>query len=523
MRNPKLVLIALLLANTLFGQKFTVQIGPEFKADRDLDFWGHLYSDPTGHWVLLTDANRGMFTYKSFTPVLQKYDRSFKLDFFKEIKVDDEDIQFKGMFYAQQKFVLCTQKNDKKADKITYSATLIGMDGKPQKPQRISVLQYDNKNTEPTNTTWRISEDTSKILLATWADRNDDDLKLKLALFVHDNQLNKLWSKNFNLPYSQERFQLRNVTVSNDGRVYVLAKVYDEKSNKESRKKNGKQEAAYKMVILRFDDTNEKPKEFVLSLAGKFVTDVTFKLAHNNDLYCAGFYANDKRGVIRGVFFTRINGQTGTAEVATSKELASADIARFDTEKDKSGDEGLDSNFDFKRLVLRDDGGIVVIAEQVYVTTSTTMSGNRMRTVYYYNNNEIFVTSIAPDGAIEWVRMVPKKQTFVDTNYFNGFSLMVSGGNMYFLYNEDEDNIGKPLTAKPKRISSFKDAVAGMVTLSFDGKMERSKIFNSKEDADALMAPADGEQISPNELFFITTRFKLFGSKKLRMGVVRVD
>ncbi len=523
MRNPRLTLIALLMASALYGQKFSVEIGPEFKTTRDQSFWGHLYSDPTGHYVLLTEGKRGMFGYKSFTPMLQKYDRSFKLDFFKEIKVDDEDIQFDNMFYAHQKFILSTHKNDKKADRVTYTATIIGMDGKAQKPQRVAAIEYENKDTEPNYVSWRISEDTSKVLLAIWADHNDNDLKTKLALTVQDNQLNKLWNKTFNMPYTQERLLVRNWTVANDGRVYMLAKVYDEKNNKEVKKKNGKQLAAYKMVILRFDDSGEKPKEFVLNLAGKIVTDVTFKLSHEGDLYCAGFFANDKKQVIQGVFYTRINGQSGEAELATSKELTAQEIASFDTEKDKSGDEGLDSNFDFKNLVLRDDGGIIVTAEQVYVTTSTTMTGNRMRTVYYYNNNEIFVTSISPDGNIEWVRMIPKKQTFVDTNYFNGFTLMVSGSNLYFLYNEDEDNIGKPLTAKAKRISSFRDAVAGLVTVSADGKMERRKIFNSKEDADALMVPADGRQISPNELFFVTTKFKMFGSKKLRMGLVRVN
>ena len=43
-----------------------------------------------------------------------------------------------------------------------------------------------------------------------------------------------------------------------------------------------------------------------------------------------------------------------------------------------------------------------------------------------------------------------------------------------------------------------------------------------KEDADALMSPRNGRQISANELFFVTTRFKTFGGKRLRMGLIRV-
>lgn len=520
--RQKLGIVCILIAGTLSGQKFSVQIGPEFKIDRDMDFWGHLHSDATGHYILLTEGNRGMFSYKSFTPVLQKYDRAFNLSFFREIKVDEDNVQFDNMLYAGQKFVLCTSQNDKKADKMTYAATIVGLDGKAGSTQKIASVSYDGRNNEPNYTIWRISEDTSKILLAAGADHDDDDIKSRINLAVLDNKLNKIWNKSIVLPYSQERLSVRSWTIANDGQVYMLGKVYDEGSNRESKKKNGKRRPAYKMIIFRFDATGEKPKELILGLQDKFVTDMTFKLAPNNDLYCTGFYSNDTRGVIQGVFFTHINSQTGQADVANRRELSALEIAGFDTQKDKSGDQGLDSNFDFNRLVLRDDGGIVVTAEQQYVTTTTSMSGTGMTTTTYYTNNEIFVTSIAPDGDIEWVRMIPKKQTFANTNYFNGYMLMVSDNNMYFLYNEDEDNIGKPLSAKAKRISSFRDAVAGLVTVTSDGRMDRRKIFDSKEDADALMVPADGVQISTNELFFITTRFRLFGSKKLRMGLVQV-
>lgn len=521
--TQKLLIACLLFAGAVSGQKCSVEIGPELKIDRDLEFWGHLHSDATGHYVLLTEGPRGMFSYNNFTPTLQKYDRAFKLVFSKKIKVDDDNIRFDNMMYAGQKFLLCTEQNDKKADKITYSAAIIGLDGKAEQAQKIAVVQYADKDHEPNSTIWKMSEDTTKMLFAAVADHDDDNVKTKVSLAVFNSRLGNIWSKSYTLPYSQERLTIRSWTVTNDGQVYMLGKVYDDNNNQESKKKNGKRKPAYKMIIFRFDAAEEKPKEQALGLQDRFVTDVTFKLAPNNDLYCAGFYSNDRKGVVQGVFFTRLNGKTGAADVATRREFSGLEIAGFDTEKDKSGDEGLDSNFDFNELVLRDDGGIIVTAEQQYVTSSSYMSGIQMNTTTYYNNNEIFVTSIAPDGAIEWIRMIPKKQTFANTNYFNGYMLMVSGNNLYFLYNEDEDNIGKPLTAKAKRISSFKDAVAGLVSISSEGKMDRRKIFDSREDADALMVPGDGSQISPNELFFVTTKFRLFGNKKIRMGVVRVD
>ncbi len=522
MLQKLIVLIPLFCTGGLLAQKTTVEIGPELKMERDLNFWGQLHSDPTGHYVLLTEDESTLFTRNIATPTLQKYDRNFRLVYAKELKSDQKDLRFGNMLYARGKFLLCTELLDKQERKLTCTASLISLDGQVSKPQQVGKVQYTDKDDRPTEVRWLMSDDTSKMLLATAADDNDDHLRMKITLNVYDDQLRKIWNKGFTLPYTQEQLTIRSWALAGNGQVYLLGKVYEERRSQESKRKGGKRKPAYKLIIFRFDQTLEKAQEYRLDLQDKFVTDLAFRLSPNNDLNCAGFYANDTKGVIQGVFFTRLNGQTGTAEVATRKELSAKDIDNFDTQRDRSGNEGLDSKFEFKNLLLRADGGIVVTAEEAYSVTTSYYSAGRIyyRTTYY--NNEIFITSIDPAGQIEWVRMIPKRQEFESTDYFNSYTLMESGSNLYFLYNDDEDNIRNSLQARPRRISSFRDAVAALVTVDSTGKMDRRKIFDAKEDADALMAPGEGRQISPNELFFVTTRFKVFGAKRVRMGVVRV-
>ena len=121
MKNFILTFAGLLIVGALFSQKASVEIGPEFKTNGDMYLWNHLYSDPSGHYVLLAEENRGFFLYKKFRPILQKYDRSFNLGLNKEIQIEDTDIEFDDMLYAQQKFVLCTRNNDKKDKKNLYN------------------------------------------------------------------------------------------------------------------------------------------------------------------------------------------------------------------------------------------------------------------------------------------------------------------------------------------------------------------------------------------------------------------
>lgn len=525
-----LVIVTFFFVAAAYAQKPVVEIGPEIKIDKDMNFWGHLHSDATGHYVMLVESGPslgmaialgGLAPARSIKPIVQKYDRKYALVFSKEFKVDDNDVELGNMLYAGSKFYLCTQVKDKKAKKFTCSVTPVDLNGKAGKVQKVATIQYNEKDDAPSDVIWQMSEDTTKLLVATVADDNNDNLKAKVSLNVYDNQLNKAWGKGFTLPYTQEQVTAQTWSLANDGQVYLLAKVYDGSRKKESKKTGDERRPAYQMILFRFDGTSDKPKEFVLAFGEKFVTDLTFKLNHTNDLSCAGFYANDTKGVIQGVFFLRLDGKTGAVVTASQKELSAADIENLDTKKDRSGNEGLSSNYDFNKLILREDGGVLVTAEKVYITFSSSSTGNRMSNTTIYHNDEVFVTSVAPDGKIEWVKVIPKKQQG-SVSMFNGYMTMVSGSNVYILYNDDEDNIKLPLTAKAKGLSSFKDAAAALVTISAEGKASRRQIFDSKADAEALMVPGDGEQISPNELLFVTTKFKLLGKTSLRLGLVRM-
>ena len=69
-----------------------------------------------------------------------------------------------------------------------------------------------------------------------------------------------------------------------------------------------------------------------------------------------------------------------------------------------------------------------------------------------------------------------------ETEMFSGYTMMVSGSKLYFLYNDDEDNLKNPLTARAKSISSFADAVGTLVTIGAEGKMSRDLAFDVKEE-----------------------------------------
>lgn len=485
-KTSTLTITGLLLAGTLFSQKASVQITPEFKEKSDTYVKKHLYSDPTGHYVLLAEETRGAFSDKKYTPILQKFDRAFNLGLNKEIKVGDSDIEVDDMLYAQQKFVLCTQSTDTKAKKVTVSATIVGMDASTKPTRQIATIPYTSTKDLPNTMEWRVSQDTSKILLAAWADHSANKLPIQMLVSVQDQQLSNIWKQNFTLPYTSKQIKILNMVLSNTGQVFLSAKVYLDKDEKKALK-NGQPPLSYKMVTFLMEAGNNKAKEITPELSGKFVTDISITSGKTGDLYCAGLYTNDNDGVVQGFFLHKINPQTGAVDLAVTKELGEADIKNVNTEKDKEGNEGLHPNYEMKNLLLREDGGLVLTAEDVYRTQESYASANR-GTYTVYHTDDVLVSSISPGGTIDWVKMVRKKQAMGESRNLSSYALLVSGTNLCFIYTDDEDNIRQPVTARAKDIS-FKDVVTGMMTISADGKMERQKLFDINKETRTLIVP----------------------------------
>lgn len=219
-------ILYLLCVQSLFAQKLNLFIGPEMKIDKEMNFFGHLHHDASGHYVMLTESS-GKYFYerKKLTPIIQKYDHKFKLLFSRELVVDIENIAFENCFYAKNKFLLCTQKIETKEKTLTLHATSISMKGDASKPQRLTQIQWNEKNDKPNNVNWAMSQDTTKLLVATYADADDKELRTKISLTVQSSDLEKLWGRGFTLPYSQEQFSFENLTLGNNGKVYLLAKI----------------------------------------------------------------------------------------------------------------------------------------------------------------------------------------------------------------------------------------------------------------------------------------------------------
>lgn len=257
-------------------------------------------------------------------------------------------------------------------------------------------------------------------------------------------------------PYPDNRFQLRDIKLGNNGNVFVLARL--EKPGLD----RGPDGFAY--LVFEYDPVSEKLNEIELPFSQWHVTDLILKPDRNDDLLVGGFFSKKSSGQVAGVLYAFIDMSEKTVVRHNAQEFDTAFLSQYlsarQIEKGKElGDFYLDD------LVLRSDGGALLLAEQYYITSST------YRDVYgFWYSNDLFnyedvaIVSLAPSGQIEWTAIVDKSQTAdmpAELSYLplvGGSSLLIFykarlqgfGNNVYFQRVDYDGKVSTPRAFFPK-------------------------------------------------------------------------
>jgi len=516
------------IALVLFGfvqilnaQKPVVKISPEFKLPKSKSFTSHLFSDASGHYVYFYDVNRSAFG-GDYSPVLEKYDPGFKLLFSKEFTADRKGVASLGMRYFNGQFVWLFSETNKKDDYIRYSFMPLDLDGKQGKPNDIATFKYEKRSDKP-SVIWNISKDSTKLLFQAVSDHDDKEDKFGLFLSVMDESMNVSWSRKYNLDYTEAQVTVLATLLKNDGSVYLLAKVYEGTRAKESKKNDKKKSvAAYEMKLFHFTKADETAREYQLRMGDSFIRGASLATDKDDNLKCSGFYSNTRNGSLQGVFYLQLAGD-GSITASSKKEFSIADLKKFgekNTDKDRTGDIGLEESFKFSEFKVRDDGSAVVVAEENYFVVSTYYNGRTYTTTTRYYSKDIIVLTINTIGEVERVSVIPKLQMGVNTKYFISYVSMIHGDDVVFFYNEDKDNMKKPVNnPKPKMVNKFNECITVMTTLEPDGKLTRKQLFEAK-DVESLFVPEDSSGFDKNNLFFVSIKPRVFAKSNFHMGTV---
>jgi hypothetical protein len=512
----KLFLIGCLLSvcGSATGQLApNVRWGTEFKASSRSSLNDIVGFDGNGIYAI-----NERFGFSSTAYTLTHYDSKFSpgksLDL--DIKEGGKNCKVELILQLNKKLFLFSSYSNSKTDKNTLSYQEIDRSTLQLEQTKHKIAEVDfsgESRYNDGNYRVRVSRDSSKVIV--FYDRpfrkNEPEA---FGFTVLDDNLQTLWSKDVTLPFEDGLCDLESFRVDNDGDVYLLSLIYNEK-----RKSKRKGLPNYKYQIFAYRDQGETLNQYPVELSDRFLTDMQIEVLGNKNLICAGFYSSKGTFSIRGTFFLTIDAKSKDITTKSFKEFGIDFITQNMTEgeaartkkKEEKGEENELFEFDLDKLLVGKDGSAVLIGEQYYkrVVTYTRMINGipimTSTTHYYYN--DIIAVKVDREGQIQWAEKVAKRQhTTQDGGFYSSYTMAIVKGNICFIFNDNPKNVEKGGSGKIANYGGGKVSLVVMVSLDASGKQTRKPLFRSL-DAVVIVRPKVCEQITNNEII-------LFGQRK---------
>ncbi|UZR97885.1 hypothetical protein [Chondrinema litorale] len=497
-------LFFVLQAGALYPQQANIKWGPKQKKLRRSALISDIIesTDKGVYAVMELDPTDGLYRTFSLTgpkpPMIQLHDHNLKL--VKEVaiqnKIGNEYMHYKFARSRNGKiFVFSNLPNRQARTNFLFMETFdmetLTSLGPPQKIAESNMKNRSNYGS------FYLTESRDKTLFMLYdSDIYEKSENEKFTVRVYNEDMELLWEKKITIPYTDKLFEIENYRVDNFGNAYILGIEYKDKLKTRRR---GKPNYEYK--ILSYKNGGEEFKEYTVELEDKFITDLNFRIADNEDIICAGFYSDKGTLSMKGTYFLSVDAKSGKIKKNGTKQFDADFLKGFMSEvKAKKGNREL-YKFSIDQIILRSDGGALLIAEQFYireVARYNQQTGFYDYTYYYYYN-DIIVINIRPDMSIEWATKIPKRQvTTNDGGHFSSYAYAIQGGQIHLIYN---DNVKNVMKNNPDRTYSFngKKSVVVLATINKDGTLNR-KLVSSNKAEKILTRPKSCEQIADNEM-----------------------
>lgn len=479
-----------------------IQVGEEIKTGKKEFIDKIIGKDEEGTYVMAKYADQ-MTLFYYLNDLTLKKKTTFKLEYKKK------NLAYRGIVQMGSEFFMFTTYRDKKK-KMTYlySQKLNKNSLEFNAPRELASASYEGyKKREAANYYFKISADSNFLMFITDLPSGKEDVD-RFGLMVFDNEMEEVWShRSIEIEETETSFLRYDSQIGNDGKVYVLAKIYD------TSKKYKKGEISYTFEMMVYEADNDEPESFDVTLDGQFMSDVNFERLENGNMQVVGFYS-DKGGVQNGVFNLLIDAESNEIINVETTEFPTDFIVQHSSEKEKKkaakkeakGKEIAFYSYDIDDLIEHADGTVTMIGEQYryYVTCTTDANGNQ-RCTYHYIYGNIIVVKFDEDGAVDWMELIPKYQhTTNDNGYYSGYALVeMPDGTLKFIFNDSPKNSYYEQSGefygwkrKPKKT----DIV--MFSLTTEGKLNRYVLAKGEEE-EIMSRPSVSVQIDSQEMILL--------------------
>jgi hypothetical protein len=501
----------------------------DFKEPASSDF-SKIIGTENGGFFVLRQQRSSFLGMGDVEPVVEFYNENLKL-----VSAQAFDLTYKGKKRKLKDVVMLSGRlwllsyfYNEKHEKTYLFAQEIKKTNLSLSKEIIMISEQDETNRERDDVfSFAMSRDSSKLVVFTRESGSTDNVLFQIN--VLDADFNSVWQRKAQLPFND--FRVEETHISAKGDVYLLGIVQTEGGNTSIFRTRSGQYKYHLMAYMAGDETT-KGKKIAIDLPNKFLSDLTLRLADDNQLVFAGFYSEKSRSSMKGTCLFSLDPQNLEAKpefkttefsfefLTQNLSERSRERARTAIERDDKKSEPELLNYSLDKLILRSDGGVLLVAEQFFIDErfnnmndfgSSIYSpwynpwndpyrwNNRgaQRSEFYFNYNDILVVNIAPDGTIDWASRIPKRQISVnDGGLFSSYTMSTVQDKLYFMYNEDPRNLA---TKKISAETPDGNSVVVLAEVGQDGAVRKQPFFTNRETG-VIMRPKICRQIGKREM-----------------------
>ena len=354
----------------------------------------------------------------------------------------------------------------------------------------------------------------SSSMLAFYSEKFDKYANEKMVFQLFNQDLDIIWNRSIEFPYTNRNFEIHRTLVDPKGRVYILVKVRFEKEDVD--RKAGPR---YRYSLVTFASDSTLVEDYEINLGSNYISDIDMLFDENNRVVCSGFYSERGIGQAAGTFYMEID--------RNKKEVLNKTLSAFDKSFAASFMESAKvkgklelSDFKLDHFVRFRDGSLGLIAEQFLVDQvcfQDFRTGMYNCNYYYYYNN-IIIVKLDSLGNMIWTADIPKYQeSSNDGGFYASYAFAFDGDNLHFIFNDNPKNLIEKNQKNASVMNNVRRSVPVYARITGDGQFSRRQVSSEKRQR-LFFVPNYSSQISEKSIWLVGMT-----TNKYKAGVLLLD
>jgi len=328
-----------------------------------------------------------------------------------------------------------------------------------------------------------VFKDTEKDLFMLIVPRETDPTKNeKYELLVFNSLLEKINSKEIEIPYPAHILEYHDALIDKSGNAYVLAS----RKNTSLSALNKDRNIGRDFSLFIYNWEGETLLEKSLSLGSKWLYDVRLLINKNGNIQVAGYYSNMIDLIMAGTFSLELDKVTGEVLNQGLNPFGREFRTQFRPKSGNISDTEL-GMFNLDYILPKPNGITQLISEKNFTETSTIINpGTGMYSIItIYNYDEILISAIDASSKIKYNLIIPKYQSSTSAyDTYTSFIAFSDSGKTFLVYNDNDRNKSLPLddTKGYRQLTTASSSAAILVVIHENGETVKLPLYSASRE-----------------------------------------